>query len=90
MVSNIEIGSIKIRVLSIYVRSIRRGLMASRLEERFQKLEKRLEDLEETVEILGDPDTMRDIREALDDIKTGRVKVYEDIHTYKAELGSPS
>ena len=64
--------------------------VASRLEERFQKLEKRIEELEETIEILSDPETMRDIREALDDLKRGRVKVYEDIDSYMDELGAHS
>lgn len=64
--------------------------MASKIVERFQRLEKRIEELEETVEILSDPGTMKDIREALDDLKAGRVRVYEDIDVYMTELGSSS
>lgn len=70
--------------------NIGRDLMASKIVERFQRLEKRIEELEETVEILSDPGTMKDIREALDDLKAGRVRVYEDIDVYMTELGSSS
>ena len=42
-----------------------------------QKLDeatKLMSELLETIEILSDPDMMKDIRQGLEDIKTGRVK----------------
>ncbi len=47
------------------------------LSETKQKLDeatKLMGELLETIEILSDPDMMKDIRQGLEDIKTGRVK----------------
>jgi hypothetical protein len=47
------------------------------LSETKQKLDeatKLMGELLETVEVLSDPDMMRDIRQGLEDIKSGRVK----------------
>lgn len=42
------------------------------------------ESLRETLEIMSDPETMKDIKEAEEDIKAGRVHDWEDV---KKELG---
>lgn len=42
------------------------------------------ESLKETLEIMSDPETMKDLKEAEEDIKAGRVYTWEEV---KKELG---
>jgi len=54
------------------------------LSETKQKLDeatKLMGELLETIEILSDPDMMKDIRQGIEDIKTGRVK---ELHSVRA------
>jgi PHD/YefM family antitoxin component YafN of YafNO toxin-antitoxin module len=43
--------------------------------QKLDKVTKLMEELLETIEILSDPEMMKNIREGLEDVKAGRVKV---------------
>ena len=54
---------------------------------RLSKIESRVESLEETIDIVGDKKTLLQIKLALDDVKRGRYKDYENVEQLKASLG---
>ena len=62
--------------------------LLSRLEERVKKLENEVGELEETVEILSDKRLLKSIKEGLDDLKSGRYKVYKSVTEMKKDFSS--
>ncbi len=59
----------------------------SRLEQRVKKLENKVGELEETMEILSDKRLLKSIKEGLDDLKSGRYKVYRTVAAMKKDFG---
>lgn len=57
----------------------------SRLEERVRQLENKVGELEETVEMLSDKKLLKSIKEGLNDLKTGRYKVYKSVEEMKKD-----
>ena len=60
----------------------------SLIEKRIQDLEKRLDELEDTIDVLSDPEAIKEIKDALEDLRAGRFEIYDDVNAYMAELGS--
>ena len=60
----------------------------STTEGKLRRIEERLDTLEETIEILADRKLLRQVSRALDDIRKGRYKDYDDVEEFKAEFES--
>lgn len=58
----------------------------STTEGKLRGIEERLERLEETVEALADRKLLGTIKRALDDIKKGRYKDYDDVSEFRAKF----
>ncbi len=52
-----------------------------------KKLENKVGELEETMEILSDKRLLKSIKEGLDDLKSGRYKVYKTVAEMKKDFG---
>ena len=66
---------------------VRRGLLSDEDRKLLLKVYNLLEDLLETLEILEDEDLMREIREAVEDVRLGRVREYSEFIRELREAG---
>lgn len=55
-------------------------------ETKLRRIEKRLDTLEETIEVLADRKLLRQVSRALEDVRTGRYKDYDDVEVFNASF----
>ncbi|MGH9921670.1 MAG: hypothetical protein ACRD38_02845 [Nitrososphaerales archaeon] len=60
----------------------------SRLAERVKKLENKIGELEETMEILSDKRLLTSIKAGLDDMKSGKYKIFKSVEEMKKDSAS--
>ncbi len=60
----------------------------SRLDERVKKLENKIDELEESLDIVSDKRLLKSINDGLNDLKSGRYKVYKSVREMKRDFSS--
>lgn len=60
----------------------------STTEAKLRRIEERLDTLEETIEVLADRKLLRQVSRALEDLRKGRYKDYDDVKVFKSEFES--